>query len=150
MTETTRWASSDALRTTTALIRRDDVPLTTRLNEAYRRDEFAQKAVLTSALNGLYAFRGGSIVEGFLAENPALSDLLFEAHREVSGHFGPGVEMALEVVADPEALGDRQLFVLVRTELPRREARTRLAELDRDWWLDALPAAGGKMEIALE
>jgi hypothetical protein len=58
--------------------------------------------------------------------------------------------MALEVVADPEALGDKQLFVLIRTEHARKVARGLLAELDQAWWLNALPAAEGKMEIALE
>lgn len=102
-----------------------------------------------SALNPLYEFRGDA-VRDFLAENSFLGSLLFEAHTVIRKHFGPKVEMALEVMADPEALGDRQLFVLVRTDLPRKEARARLAELDRGWWLDALPASKGKMEIALD
>lgn len=106
-------------------------------------------AGFASALNPLYEFRGDS-VRGFLAENPFLGSLLFEAHEVIRKHFGPKVETALEVVVDPEALGDRQLFVVVQTELPREEARVRLAELDRGWWLDALPASKGKMEIALD
>ena len=89
-------------------------------------------------------------MQGFLEENPSLADLLFQAHKLIQEHFGSEVEAALEMVADPEALGDRQLFVLIRTELPRKEARERLAELDRGWWLNALPASEGKMEIALE
>jgi hypothetical protein len=104
---------------------------------------------LAGALNPLYEFRGDS-VRDFLTENPYLGGLLFEAYKVIDDHFGPKAKTALEVVADPEALGDRQLFVLIRTELPRKEARARLAELDRTWWFDALPASKGKMEIALD
>jgi hypothetical protein len=114
---------------------------------------YMDKAALTSefisALKKLYEFKG-SRVESFLKENPSLTSLLFAAYGAVHEHFGSGVETALEVVVDPEALGDRQLFVLIRTELPRKEARVHLAELDRGWWLGALPAAEGKMEIALD
>jgi hypothetical protein len=114
---------------------------------------YADKATLTdgfiSALNELYEFKG-ELVDGFLRENPSLSSLLFGAYGTVRKYFGPDAQMALEIVADPEALGDQQLFVLIRTELPRKEARARLAKLDRDWWLRALPAAEGKMEIALD
>jgi hypothetical protein len=100
-------------------------------------------------LNRLYDFRD-DLVESFLEENPSLGHLLFEAHKVIPEYFGSEVEMALEVVADPEALADQQLFVLIQTELPRKDARMRLAELDQAWWLSALPAAEGRMEIALE
>jgi len=104
---------------------------------------------LISELNGLYEFKD-DLVENFVVENPSLSGLLFEAYKIIPGFFASEVKMALEVVADPEALGDRQLFVLIRTVLPRKEARQGLAELDQEWWLNALPRAEGKMEIALE
>lgn len=112
-------------------------------NRAALADGFAD------ALNPLYEFRGDS-VRDFLAGNPYLVGLLFETHGVIGEHFGPKTKTALEVVADPEALGDRQLFVLIRTQLPRTEARARLAELDRTWWFDALPTSKGKMEIALD
>jgi hypothetical protein len=104
---------------------------------------------LISELRELYEFKD-DLVESFLEENPSLADLLFQAYKVIPEYFGPDVEMALEVVADPEALGDQQLFVLIRTELTRKEARDRLAELDQAWWLSALSGAEGKMEIALE
>jgi hypothetical protein len=115
--------------------------------------EYANNATLTDefirTLNELYEFKG-NLVEGFLSENSSLISLLFGAYAEIHRYFGSKVETALEVVTDPEALGDRQLFVLIRTELPRKETRARLADLDRGWWLNTLPAAEGKMEIALD
>jgi hypothetical protein len=114
---------------------------------------FANRATLAdgfiSVLNQLYEFKDDS-VKGFLEENLSLGSLLLEAHAVIRKHFGPEVKMVLEVVTDPEAVGDQQLFVLIRTELSRKEARAHLAELDRGWWLNALPATEGKMEIALE
>lgn len=102
-----------------------------------------------SELRELYEFKDG-LVESFLEENSSLADLLYEAYKIIPGHFGSEVKMSLEVVADPEAPRDKQLFVLIRTELPRKVARGRLAELDQSWWLNALPRAEGKMEVALE
>jgi hypothetical protein len=100
-------------------------------------------------LSSLYEFRDDS-VEGFLVENPSLASLLFEAYKIIPEYFGSEVEMALEVVADPEAPGDRELFVVIRTELPPMKARALLSELDQGWWRDVSPAAEGKMEFALE
>jgi hypothetical protein len=114
---------------------------------------YADKTALADEFIGvlkeLYEFKG-PLVESFLKGNPSLTSLLFAAYGAIHDYFGSGFEAALEVVADPEALGDRQLFVLIRTELPRKEARAHLAEFDRGWWLRVLPAADGKMEIALE
>lgn len=102
-----------------------------------------------SELKELYEFKDDS-VELFLRESPSLASLLAEAHKIIPSHFGSEVEMALEVMADPEALGDKQLFLLIRTELPRQAARQRLSELDHAWWLEMVPEAEGRMEIALE
>lgn len=149
--EATKWVQ--ARKTVTTSIHRDDTTLPERLNEVYYEAAFVGQAFFTSGfisqLKKLYEFRDG-LVESFLEENPSLGNLLLEAYRKIPEHFGPEVEMALEVVADPETLADKQLFVLIRPELLRKDARARLAELDRGWWLDALPAADGKMEIALE
>lgn len=103
-----------------------------------------------SRLRKQYEFRGELIVESFLQENSFLGNLLSEAHEEIRDHFGFGVRPALEVVVDAEALGDQQLFIVIRTKFPPKVARAHLAELDRDWWLGALPRAGGKVEIATE
>lgn len=110
----------------------------------------AGHVMLVDRLRDLYEFKGAPDVERFLETHLWLNDLLLEAREVIRTYFGDDVEVALEVVADPEALGDEQLFVLIRTDLPRQEARARLAELDQEWWLDALPATEGKMEIALE
>lgn len=103
-----------------------------------------------SRLRRLYEFRGGLALELFLRNNDFLIPLLLDAHEEIREHFDSGARAALEIVEDPEARGDQQLFVIVRTKFPPKVARALLAQLDQDWWLDALPAARGKMEIATE
>ncbi len=100
-------------------------------------------------LSGMYEFRD-NMVESFLEENPSLASLLFEAYKIIPDYFGSEVEMALEVVADPEAPEDMELFVVIRTELLPMKARVLLHELDQGWWRDVSPAAEGKMEFALE
>lgn len=103
-----------------------------------------------SRLRKLYEFRGGLAVERFLRDNPSLNGLLLEAYEEIREHFDVGTRAALEIVADPEAQEDRQLFVVIRTKFPPKVARALLAELDRDWWLGALPRTQGKMELVTE
>jgi hypothetical protein len=100
-------------------------------------------------LSSLYEFRN-DMVESFLEENPSLVGLLSEAYKIIPSHFGSEVQMALEVVADPEAPEDRELFVVIRTELLPMKARALLHELDQGWWREVSPAAEGKMEFALE
>jgi hypothetical protein len=43
-----------------------------------------------------------------------------------------------------------ELFVYIQTPLPVTAAREKLEQLDEEWWLDALPRAGGRLNIALE
>jgi hypothetical protein len=131
----------------------DKTLFTERINETHDEETFEDEAALArgfiSELNRVYEFRDG-LVEKFLEENPSLDALLFEAYKMIRRHFGSQVHVALEVMADPESVGDQQLFVLIRTEFPPRTAGAHLAVLDQEWWLEALPAAEGKMEIALE
>lgn len=103
-----------------------------------------------SRLRRLYEFRGGLALERFLRDNDFLITLLLDAPEEIRKHFDSGTRVALEIVEDPEARGDQQLFVVVRTKFPPKVARALLAQLDQNWWLDVLPAARGKMEIATE
>ncbi len=106
---------------------------------------------METKLRKRYEFRGNTTVEAFLKDNPFLVQLLLDACDRIRDeYFGRRTWVALEVVTDPEALGDQQLFVIIRTRLRPKIARALLSELDRRWWLDVLPAAQGKMELSLE
>ncbi len=101
-------------------------------------------------LRRLYEFRNDVAVEVFLEERPSLTQLLFDAYTRIRGYFGPSSRLVLTVVADPEEQEEQELFLFIQTGLHPRAARTLLAELDREWWLDAMLDAKGEMNISLE
>lgn len=113
-------------------------------------DEPALADGFISELNRRYEFRGGLVLEDFLRGNSYLGRPLLEASEVIRSHFGFGTRLALEVVADPEAPGDQQVFVVIRTRFRPKIARALLSDLDRRWWRDALSATQGKMELAVE
>lgn len=117
-------------------------------------DEFADIFLYSgepiARLRRLYEFRNEVAVEGFLEDRPLLIQLLFNAHKKIREYFDPGSQLSLTVVADPEAQEERELFLFIQTGLHPRAARTLLAELDREWWLDAMLDAKGEMTISLE
>jgi hypothetical protein len=117
-------------------------------------DEYADVVLYVDEIVGrlrkLYEFRDSAAVEAFLEEKPFLIRLLFNAYGKIREYFPPGSRLVLKVVADPEAQEERELFVFIQTKLPPRAARPLLAELDREWWLDAMLDARGQMTIGLE
>lgn len=107
---------------------------------AQQIDDNAKAPTIEPALQSLgqlYTFRRPEEVFGFLQAHPFLVPLLVEACGKIAEYFGPSPEIILEVVTDPEAENDRELFALVRTGLSPDEALSRLGRLDQEWWLDA-------------
>jgi len=101
-------------------------------------------------LEKLYIFREPKEVSRFLEDNPFLILLLLEAYGQIERYFGPYPQVFLEVVTDPEAPDDRELFALIHTSLTPDEALDGLDRFDRDWWLDASHTAQGKLCIDVE
>ena len=97
-----------------------------------------------------YMLRGPEEVAEFLRAQPVLVPLLLEAYPQIARHFGAGPEVVLEVVVDPEAVDDRQLFALILTGLPAEDALARLERLDREWWLGAMDKVQGSLCIDVE
>jgi hypothetical protein len=152
--EETKWAPREARGTVTTFIPNDD-PTLAKLNKVYdKKVTFADKAILTSGfmsqLKERYEVTDDVAVRDFLKEHPFLIQLLFEAHKKIQELFGPELRLTLKVVADPEALGERELFVFIQTRLHPKQARALLAQLGREWWLDAMLDAKGEMTISLE
>ena len=98
----------------------------------------------------LYAFRRRDEVISFLSDHPFLVELLHEAHAKIQIYFDSYLPMILEVVADPEAIDDRELVLFIQTDLPPVEALASLDRLDEDWWLVASDASRGKLCIHVE
>jgi hypothetical protein len=98
----------------------------------------------------LYTFRRQAKVSQFLEEFPFLVPLLVEAYSKFGHYFGPYPRAFLEIVTDPEAPDDHELFALIYTSLTPDEALDRLDRFDRDWWLDASQTTQGKLCIDVE
>ena len=102
-----------------------------------------------AALQQAFALRGD--VRSMTDKNPQLVPLLLEARQHVERVFGSDAPTVLAVVENPEtADSSPELFVYIQTPLPVSAARAKLAQLDDEWWLDALPRAEGRLNIALE
>jgi len=102
------------------------------------------------SLGQLYTFRRPQEVSQFLDTHPFLVPLLVEAHAKVAEYFGPSPDVVLEVVSDPEAENDRELFAFIRTTLPSDEALSKLDRLDQEWWLEASFRARCRLNIDVE
>lgn len=102
------------------------------------------------SLEQLYIFRRPEEVSEFLEAHPFLVPLLEEARGQIAQYFGPSSEVVLEVVTDPEAENDRELFALVQTTLSADEALPGLDRLDQEWWLDASDQAHCLLNIDVE
>lgn len=103
---------------------------------------------LIRSLRRRYEFRNDEAIREFLKEKPFLLHLLFDAYKEIREYFA-APHLVLEVIADPEAQEERELFVFIQTKLSPRAARPLLAEFDREWWIDAMLEARGEMNISL-
>lgn len=101
-------------------------------------------------LEQLYVFRKRMEVLRFLDVHLFLVPLLLEAYAKIGNYFEPYHPVFLEVISDPEATNDRQLFAFIGTHLSPDEALDSLEYFDDEWWLDTLDEARGKLCIDVE
>jgi hypothetical protein len=85
-----------------------------------------------------------SPVPAFLEKYPSLISLLPEIRRKLRDYF-PDSPVSLDVAADPDEADREQLVVAVATHLTPSDAVGRLGQFDRDWWLDNLDRAQGRV-----
>ncbi len=109
----------------------------------------ASSDIFYSSIENLYIFREANEVTSFLEENPFLIPLLQEARMHIKRYF-PASDVVLEVVTDPEIMGEKDLVAFIVVELDVDEACDTLDRLDDEWWLDASDRAQGQFHIALE
>ena len=109
----------------------------------------ASSQVFHINIDKLYIFREATEVTSFLEENPFLIPLLQEAYMHIKRHL-PHSDVVLEVVTDPEIMGQKDLVVFIVVEGKAEEASEALDRLDEEWWLNALERAEDKLHIALE
>lgn len=98
----------------------------------------------------MYTPRDYRTVVTYLQTYPFLTDLLLELHGKAQEYFGPGTQLDLEVIPDPEAANHDDFFAFIHSSLPRLEARARLRALDEEWWLDQLDRADCRLTVDVE
>jgi len=99
----------------------------------------------------LYDLRRSQEIHRFLQIHSYLVPLLLEIYEKLTVYFEPlFARPILEVITDPESENDQDLFVLVPTQDSPAEALARLDQLNREWWLDVLHWARGKVTIDIE
>ena len=101
-------------------------------------------------LEEVYSLRNAETTKSFLHSHPQLLDVLLEASNHVRRHFGASIQVALEVVRDPEVEDRKSLFAYIMTSLPVDEALERLKALDEDWFLGQLDRVEDLFNFNLE
>ena len=102
-------------------------------------------------LESLYDFRNQIEIKGFLVYHRALIPVLKEAYSIVEEFFGNDVLVALEVVKDPEAKNEEQLFGYIKLDtFSPEEAFERLNAFDEAWFLKQVDVIGGYLNFNLE
>ena len=97
-------------------------------------------------LNNKYTLKTAADVYDFIGYNPYLLPLLMEAYHRIRNCF-PSEILFLEVVTDPDEIGDKQLVIYICTDLSPRDAIDKLDQLDDNWWLNASDASDSKLLI---
>ena len=103
-----------------------------------------------NSLEKLFSFRNVTAIIRFLDKHPFLIDLLQEAYTAIEQSFGPGPQIELEIVADPEVPGLVEMFGYIITGLTPDEAGERLQQFDRKWFLKQLPRVKGLLNFDME
>jgi hypothetical protein len=109
----------------------------------------ASSDVFNPNIDKLYILRDANEVTGFLEENPFLIPLLQEAYIQLKEYF-PNSDFVLEVVTDPEIMGQKDLVASIVVEQDVEDASQALDRLDEKWWLKNRKRANGKLCIMLE
>lgn len=101
-------------------------------------------------LQEFYIFREPALIRQFLRTHEPLIEVLFEAWPHLHQYFGPDLQVALEVVSDPEVENWDELFAYILTPFSSDEALARLNRFDQDWFLDQLSQVDGKLNFDVE
>jgi hypothetical protein len=99
-----------------------------------------------------YVFIDRKQVIDFLRGYPFIVPVLLETYGEIKKHFTEDSQIALEVVANPEASDDTQLIasIKVKDTLSLEDVLEKLDAFDSEWWLSSMDKAQGRLCITVE
>lgn len=101
-------------------------------------------------LQRCYTLRGKRTeILRFLESFPFLVPLLVRAYIAIQIYF-PHTLVFLEIMNDPDEPDADQIVVSIATYLHPEEAIDRLDAFDRQWWLESLKQADGRLCVLLE
>lgn len=103
-----------------------------------------------NALDTKYQISNFDEIKSFLSKNRFLISLLEEIPSKIYQYFGNSQKLALQVIYESDFPEDSELWILVLTELPAKEARSIMNRFDKDWWLKNLHKAGCKLNVGIE
>lgn len=109
----------------------------------------SQSSTSKTGISASFVLREPQLVNSFLKKNMFLFPLLVEASREIKTYF-PHSRLYLQLMSDPDGVDPDQLVLYISTDLPPKEARPKLKAFYREWWVDTLGRAQGKLCISLE
>lgn len=88
----------------------------------------------TEKLDKKFIFRERQEIVSFIASHPFLVSLLLEAEAKIKVNF-PDSSLSLQVIADPESVGEAHLTLFIATGLSAEQALEKLEALFDSWWL---------------
>jgi hypothetical protein len=105
-----------------------------------------KKTSLAQTINK-YSVKKPTEVLQFLAINPHLESIVFEAHDRIRTYF-EHEDLSLEVVSDSEDQ-DAHLVILIKTRKSPQDIIEKLDRFDRGWWFEISKRknVGGKLSV---
>lgn len=86
-----------------------------------------------------YDFEDPSLVEEFLKEHPSLVAALHGLAVVLRYHFPSSGKSRVRVIQEPTCLESKSLSVSVPLDMGPIQARTRMEQVDNEWWMQLPP-----------
>lgn len=100
-------------------------------------------------LKKMYAFKQIKEIDSYLLNNKFLLDILFEAYGQIVNIFGKNIDLQLELHRDYEE-DFEELFIVIKSFLKPNVMLALMDKLDDEWFLGAMDATRGKLNITVE
>jgi hypothetical protein len=107
--------------------------------------------VRISKLETIFIFRNPDEIKKFLVEHRLIIPVLLNARSIIEKFFGNDVPIALEVIIDPEAKNNKQLFGYISTgSMPLGDALERFNTFDESWFIQQYELTDGLFNFNIE
>jgi hypothetical protein len=97
----------------------------------------------------MYAFKQTKEIDSYLWNNKFMLDILFEAYVQIMNIFGKNIDLQLELHRDYEE-DFEELFIVIKSFLKPNVMLALMDKLDDEWFLGAMDATRGKLNITVE